>query len=95
MWIGGVRRPGRGFGYGRDLLARAEDLARRHGLGPRNPLIPNKTPTGEELAAGQRASDAEHRVDVVYSADRGCMCRAERGHLPYAYWQEREVDRWP
>jgi len=59
-------------------------------------MIPNKIPTVDELADGQRAG--RHCSTALTScsrADCGCMCWAKRGHIPYAYWQEGGVDRWP
>jgi hypothetical protein len=75
--------------YGRALLARAEDLAGRHGLDPMNLAIPDEIPSVDEFLAGARAPatwSVEHRVDVAHSAGRWCVFWAERGHLLDAYW---------
>jgi hypothetical protein len=75
--------------YGRQLLARAEDLARRHGVDPLNLVVPDEVPTMEEFEAGKRAPttwSVEHRVDVAHSAGRWCVFWAERGHFLDAYW---------
>lgn len=75
--------------YGRELLAKAEDLAGRHGLDPLNLVIPDKIPTLEEFEAGERQPttwSVEHRVDVAHSAGRWCVFWAERGHILDAYW---------
>jgi hypothetical protein len=75
--------------YGRQLLAKAEDLAARHGLNPTNLVVPDEIPTEEEFAAGKRAPETwsvEHRVDVAHSAGRWCVFWAERGHLLDAWW---------
>jgi hypothetical protein len=70
--------------YGRQLLAKAEDLAARHGLDPMTLVVPDEIPTEEEFAAGKRAPETwsvEHRVDVAHAAGRWCVFWAERGHL--------------
>jgi len=75
--------------YGRQLLAKAEDLAGRHGLDPHNLVIPDKIPTWDEFEAGERPPkewSVEHRVDVAHSAGRWCVFWAERGHILDAYW---------
>jgi len=77
------------LGYGRELLARAEYLAGRHGLDPLDLVIPDKIPTVEEFTAGERPPttwSVEHRVDVAHSAGRWCVFWAERGHILDAYW---------
>ena len=77
------------LGYGRQLLTKAEDLAHRHGLDPRNLVVPDEIPTLEEFEAGKRAPTSwsvEHRVDVAHSAGRWCVFWAERGHILDAYW---------
>ncbi|GAA1814515.1 hypothetical protein GCM10009682_39490 [Luedemannella flava] len=70
--------------YGRRLLARAEDLAARHGLDPLNLVVPDRIPTLDEIVAGVEPPttwSVEHRVDVAHSAGRWCVFWAERGHL--------------
>ncbi|MFC7480443.1 hypothetical protein ACFQX7_10900 [Luedemannella flava] len=68
--------------YGRRLLARAEDLAARHGLDPLNLVVPDRIPTLDEIVAGVEPPttwSVEHRVDVAHSAGRWCVFWAERG----------------
>jgi hypothetical protein len=75
--------------YGRQLLDKAEALAARHGLDPRDLVIPDEIPTVDEFVAGKRAPtrwSVEHRIDVVHSAGRWCVFWAERGHILDAYW---------
>ena len=70
--------------YGQQLLAKAEELAARHGLDPMNLVIPEEVPSEEEYAAGRRAPETwsvEHRIDVAHCAGRWCVFWAERGHF--------------
>jgi hypothetical protein len=81
--------PGDLLDYGRELLARAEDLARRHGLDPLNLVTPDELPSLEDLMAGKLPPptpwSVEHRVDVAHSAGRWCVFWGERGHILDAY----------
>jgi hypothetical protein len=75
--------------YGHELLTRAEHLARRHGLDPRNLVVPDTFPTIDEIAAGNHTPaplSVEHKVNVLHSAGRWCIFWGERGHLLDAYW---------